>query len=128
MHFCSTLHSRISIADKALLNFCSKLNAQRSKVDRSDIEALRTFGLNDQQILEAIVTVGFAQLVNTVAFGLGTVPDFAIQESRVHSVIGTKMQALAAMSTLRPWFLELLRKQSQEYSFSSPDELLSVSG
>jgi uncharacterized peroxidase-related enzyme len=70
------VHSRISIADKALLNFCAKLNLQRSKVGRSDIEALRTYGFNDQQILEAIVTVGFAQFANTVAFGLGTVPDF----------------------------------------------------
>src|SRR3974390_1480087 len=69
-------HSRISMADKALLNFCSKLNLQRSKVDRSDVDALRKFGFNDHHILEAIVTVGFAQFANTVAFGLGTVPDF----------------------------------------------------
>src|SRR3954451_1781729 len=74
------LHSRISMADKALLNFCSKLNHQRAKVNRSDIDALRTFGFNDQQILEAIVTVGFAQFANTVAFGLGTVPDFRNQK------------------------------------------------
>ena len=74
------LHSRISMADKALLNFCSKLNLQRSKVDRSDVDALRKFGFNDQQILEAIVTVGFAQFANTVAFGLGTVPDFRNQK------------------------------------------------
>jgi len=80
------LHSRISIADKALLNFCSKLNVQRSKVDRSDIYALRKFGFNDQQILEAIVTVGFAQFANTVAFGLGTVPDFRNQ--KIESALG----------------------------------------
>src|SRR4051794_24994510 len=74
------LHSRISMADKALLNFCSKLNLETSKVNRSDVDALRTFGFNDQQILEAIVTVGFAQFANTVAFGLGTVPDFRNQK------------------------------------------------
>src|SRR6516165_2698363 len=74
------LHSRISMADKALLNFCSKLNLQSSKVERSDVDALRKFGFNDQQILEAIVTVGFAQFANTVAFGLGTVPDFRNQK------------------------------------------------
>ena len=73
-------HSRISMADKALLNFCSKLNLQSSKVVRSDVDALRKFGFNDQQILEAIVTVGFAQFANTVAFGLGTVPDFRNQK------------------------------------------------
>ena len=80
------VHSRISIADKALLNFCSKLNLQRSKVVRSDMETLRTFGFYDQQILEAVVTVGFAQFANTVAFGLGTVPDF--RNSKVESALG----------------------------------------
>src|SRR6266568_5922345 len=70
------VHSKISIADKALLNFCAKLNQERTKVGRADIETLRTFGFNDQQILEAIVVVGFSQFANTVAFGLGTVPDF----------------------------------------------------
>jgi len=80
------LHSRISMADKALLNFCSKLNLERSKVNRSDVDALRTFGFNDQQILEAIVTVGFAQFANTVAFGLGTVPDFRNQ--KIESALG----------------------------------------
>jgi uncharacterized peroxidase-related enzyme len=79
-------HSRISMTDKALLNFCSKLNLQRSKVDRSDIDALRKFGFNDQQILEAIVTVGFSQFANTVAFGLGTVPDFRNQ--KIESALG----------------------------------------
>jgi uncharacterized peroxidase-related enzyme len=70
------VHAKIPIADKALLNFCAKLNSQRSKTGSSDVEALRTYGFSEQQILEAIVTVGFAQFANTVAFGLGTVPDF----------------------------------------------------
>ena len=70
------VHAKIPIADKALLNFCAKLNSQRSKTSSGDVEALRTYGFSEQQILEAIVTVGFAQFANTVAFGLGTVPDF----------------------------------------------------
>jgi uncharacterized peroxidase-related enzyme len=70
------VHAKIPIADKALLNFCAKLNSQRSKTGSSDVEALRTYGFSEQQILEAVVTVGFAQFANTVAFGLGTVPDF----------------------------------------------------
>lgn len=92
------VHSKISIADKALLNFCSKLNLQRSKVDRSDVEALRTFGFNDQQILEAIVTVGFAQLVNTVAFGLGTVPDF--RNAKIESALGYRNENAAVGSNV----------------------------
>ena len=70
------VHSKISVADKALLNFCSKLNSQTTKIGSSDIEALRTYGFSDPQILEAILLVGWAKFANTVAFGLGTVPDF----------------------------------------------------
>lgn len=70
------VHAKIPIADKALLNFCAKLNSQPSKVGASDIDALRTYGFTEQQILEAVLLVGWAKFANTVAFGLGTVPDF----------------------------------------------------
>ena len=69
-------HSKISMPDKALLNFCSKLNNESPKIKAADVETLRTFGFNEQQILEAVVIVGFAKFANVVAFGLGTVPDF----------------------------------------------------
>jgi len=70
------VHAKIAVADKALLNFCAKFNKLPSKIGADDIEVLRTYGFGEQHILEAIVTVGFAQFANTVAFGLGTVPDF----------------------------------------------------
>src|SRR6266436_2920198 len=70
------VHTKIPVADKALLNFCSKLNSQTTKIGPSDVEALRTYGFSEQQILEAILLVGWAKFANTVAFGLGTVPDF----------------------------------------------------
>lgn len=99
------VHSKISIADKALLNFCAKLNLQGSKVGRADIDALRTYGFNDQQILEAIVTVGFAQFANTVAFGLGTVPDF--RNAKIESALGPEQgksegASPAAVAALHP--------------------------
>jgi uncharacterized peroxidase-related enzyme len=81
-------HSKISLADKALLNFCSKLNVERSRVERADVEKLRTFGFTDQQIMEASVVVGFAQFANTVASGLGTVPDF--RNAAIESALGYK--------------------------------------
>lgn len=80
------IHSKISIADKALLNFCSKLNSQTTKIGSSDIEALRTYGFTDPQILEAILLVGWAKFANAVAFGLGTVPDF--ENRRVAEELG----------------------------------------
>jgi uncharacterized peroxidase-related enzyme len=70
------IHAKIPIGDKALLNFCAKLNNTPAKISSSDIEALRKYGFSEQQILEAILLVGFAKFANTVAFGLGTVPDF----------------------------------------------------
>ena len=85
-------HAKISMADKALLNFCTKLNRERSKVDRTDVEKLLTFGFSDQQIMEAVVVVGFAQFANTVAFGLGTVPDF--RNARIEAALGYKGSVL----------------------------------
>src|SRR5215471_21716243 len=70
------VHAKIPMADKALLNFCLKLNNQGSKIGPNDIEALRTYGFSEQQILEAVLLVGWAKFANVVAFGLGTVPDF----------------------------------------------------
>src|SRR5881227_1954190 len=82
------LHSKIAVADKALLNFCSKLNEHSSKIEASDIETLRTYGFSEQQIHEAIVTTGFAKFANVVAFGLGTIPDF--HNRRIAEELGRK--------------------------------------
>jgi uncharacterized peroxidase-related enzyme len=68
--------TNLPVALKALLNFAVKLNGQPTKVSLPDIEALRTYGFSDEQIMEAVVVVGFAKFANFVAFGLGTVPDF----------------------------------------------------
>ena len=45
-------------------------------MNQNDIDALRTFGYADEQILETVVLVGLAKFSNYVAFGLGTLPDF----------------------------------------------------
>jgi uncharacterized peroxidase-related enzyme len=80
------VHAKISMADKALLNFCAKLNSQTSKIGSSDIDALRTYGFSEPQILEAVLLVGWAKFANTVAFGLGTVPDF--EKRRIAEELG----------------------------------------
>jgi uncharacterized peroxidase-related enzyme len=67
----------LPMTDKALLNFAKKLNASPLKVSRNDFEALRTYGFTEQQMLEAVVVVGFAKFANRVSLGLGTRPDFA---------------------------------------------------
>jgi len=69
---------------KALLNFVVKLSQQPTKVADDDIQALRTFGFSDQQIMEAVVLAGVAKFANFVAFGLGTVPDFDNPKVALH--------------------------------------------
>src|SRR5690242_1489341 len=79
-------HAKISMSDKALLNFCSKLNNEPSKIGAADVDTLRTFGFSEQQILESVLLVGFAKFANVVAFGLGTVPDF--RNTRIEQALG----------------------------------------
>ena len=68
--------TRLPLVMKALLQFAAKLNSEPTKVGRADIDALHTFGYTDEQIMEAVVVVGFAKFANYIAFGLGTLPDF----------------------------------------------------
>jgi len=68
--------AKIPVPLKALLNFAAKLNGQPARISKRDIDVLRTYGFNEQQIMEAVVMVGVAKFANLVAFGLGTAPDF----------------------------------------------------
>ena len=68
--------AKIPVSLKALLNFAAKLNGQPTKITKRDIDVLRTYGYNDQQILDAVLMVALAKFTNFVAFGLGTTPDF----------------------------------------------------
>ena len=70
------LHTDLPMDEKALLSYALKLNGQPTKVNSRDIDALRTYGFSDQQILEAVTVVGIAKFANFIAFGLGAVPDF----------------------------------------------------
>ena len=67
--------AKIPVPLKALLNFAAKLNGQPARISKRDIDVLRTYGFNEQQIMEAVVMVGVAKFANFVAFGLGTAPD-----------------------------------------------------
>lgn len=69
----------LAIVDKALLNFSLKLNNHPLKITRDDIDELKTYGFDDQQILEAVMCVGLAKWANYIGFGLGTVPDYQVR-------------------------------------------------
>jgi len=68
--------TNLPIVLKALLNFATKLNSHPTKISNHDVEALRTYGYSEEQILETVLMVGLAKFANFVAYGLGTVPDF----------------------------------------------------
>src|SRR5581483_1898597 len=72
---------------KALLNFAKKLTNHPTKIGQNDIDALRTFGYRDEQILEAVALVGFAKYANFLASGLGTLPYF--DSIKIQQVLGT---------------------------------------
>jgi uncharacterized peroxidase-related enzyme len=70
------LHTDIPVADKMLLNFALKVNRQPHKIDRQDVDGVRLYGFTDEQVLEAVTVIALAKFANSLAFGLGTLPDF----------------------------------------------------
>jgi uncharacterized peroxidase-related enzyme len=73
------METDLPIVDKVLLNFTLKLNNHPLKIAQEDIDDLKTYGFNDQQILEAVMCVGLAKWANFIGFGLGTVPDYQVR-------------------------------------------------
>ena len=69
-------HADLNEVDRALLDYAKKLTLKPMTVGPDDVERLRSAGLRDDQILEAVLMVGLAKFANYVAYGLGTVPDF----------------------------------------------------
>ncbi|WP_345992260.1 carboxymuconolactone decarboxylase family protein [Sulfurimonas sp. HSL-1716] len=60
--------------EKALLNFCIKASKKDNyKIEKKEIDALKEFGYNDVQILEAVAITGYFNYINTLSnvFALG---------------------------------------------------------
>jgi hypothetical protein len=69
--------SVIPEAEKALLDCARSLSSSSSNADsRFSVERLHSHGFTESQILEVVVISAFANLLNTVQFGLGITPDF----------------------------------------------------
>ena len=63
-----------SQGEKALLNFCIKASKKDNyKIQKHEIDALKEFGYNDTQILEAVAITGYFNYINTLSnvFALG---------------------------------------------------------
>jgi uncharacterized peroxidase-related enzyme len=68
--------TNLPLPEKALLSYALKVTTQPTKVTARDLDALRTYGFSDPQLLETVAIVGLAKFANFIAFGLGTHPDF----------------------------------------------------
>ena len=60
--------------EKALLRFCVRASQKDNyRMQREEIDALKTLGWNDREILEAVAITGYFNYINTLSnvFGLG---------------------------------------------------------
>ena len=71
--------------ERALCDFAVKLTHLAAEVDEADIEALRTHGLDDATISDAIQVIGYFNYVTRVADGVGIEdePEWRRPSSRV---------------------------------------------
>jgi uncharacterized peroxidase-related enzyme len=61
----------LSRRERALCDFAVKLTHLAAEVERADIDALRTHGLDDAAVSDAIQVVGYFNYVTRVADGVG---------------------------------------------------------
>lgn len=60
---------------KALIDYALKLTVEPGKIVREDLDALRSIGITDSEILDLVLVTGYVNLVNRVAQGLGVEHD-----------------------------------------------------
>src|SRR5688572_28560024 len=65
--------------DRAMLEFAEKLTLSPVSVGDEDVEALRTAGFNDTQVLEIVLLTAYRNFINPFALGLGIAPDPRIE-------------------------------------------------
>ena len=66
----------LSAADVAMLDFCLKLGLYAPSVGSEDIGGLRSYGFEDESIIEAAVTTALAVYRCTLSVGLAPEPNF----------------------------------------------------
>jgi uncharacterized peroxidase-related enzyme len=63
----------------AILDYAVKLTKQPLEVRRTDLDALREHGLNDEQLVDAVQCVGYFNFINRVLDGLGVDPEVTMR-------------------------------------------------
>jgi uncharacterized peroxidase-related enzyme len=59
----------------ALLDYAVKLTVYPRDVQQTDLDALRGYGLNDEQLVDAVQCIGYFNFINRVLDGLGVDPE-----------------------------------------------------
>jgi uncharacterized peroxidase-related enzyme len=59
----------------ALLDFAVALTKTPSRLRKGDLDALRGYGLNDEQIVDAVHCISYFNFINRVLDGLGVDPE-----------------------------------------------------
>lgn len=62
-------------ATRALLDFAVKMTTKPREMRRSDVAALRQAGFSDEDILDAVQTIGYFNYINRVMDALGIAPE-----------------------------------------------------
>ena len=65
----------LSPRERALCEFADKLTRHPSRITAKECQRLRTVGLNDRDILDAVEVIAYFNYINRVADGLGVDPE-----------------------------------------------------
>jgi len=69
------LPESLSPRAKALIDYALKLSSQPNRIVKRDLDAIRTFGVSDSEILDLVLLTGYMNFVNRIAQGLGVEHD-----------------------------------------------------
>ncbi len=65
----------LSNLDKALCEFAEKLTFKQSSIEQADIDRLKSLGLGDRAVTDAVEVIAYFNYITRVADGLGVDPE-----------------------------------------------------
>jgi uncharacterized peroxidase-related enzyme len=65
----------LTAREVALLDYAVRLTRDPRSVGRADLDALRTAGYTDEQLVDAVQCIGYFNFINRVLDGLGVDPE-----------------------------------------------------
>ncbi len=65
----------LSNLDKALCGFAEELTSRQSSIEQADIDRLKSLGLDDRGVTDAVEVIAYFNYITRVADGLGVDPE-----------------------------------------------------